>query len=68
MPDVNFNGESVFIKIDEALAMIFANIKKAADARTANISNVTITVPSHWEFPVRRLIANAAEIAGFKVL
>ena len=57
------------LRLDEIIGMIFKYLKQLGE-RNFNtvINNCVITVPSHWEFPLRRLLADAAEIGGLKVL
>ena len=68
-PEIQVDDKAMSLRIDQIMGMILKYIRLLAEKNyNVVIKECTITVPSHWEFPIRRLLADAGEIAGMKVL
>lgn len=49
--------------------MIFSHIKKMVmKSHNVNVEGITITVPPHWDYNIRRILIDAALIAELKVM
>jgi hypothetical protein len=68
-PEIQFDGEAVSLRLDEILGMIFKHIRYMVEKQhNVKALECVVTVPSHWTYPLKRLIADAVEIGGMKIL
>ena len=67
--ELKISNDVATLKLEEVFGMIFKHIKNTVDhLHSVNAEECTITVPSHWEYRIKRILMNSAQIAGLKIL